>query len=229
MNPSNCKKENYLQVGRATKCGHCYPNEFGEGLREAEKLIKDFKCECICHGSEPITKTQEGVYKESKDLCWCDEAECKCGINPNPFALSHSRGISAGTHKPDSWEERLTELLDKVYGYIHQRGHKEIINQVSQLLDTTRQEGKNEILGGGRMKHFIETELDQAKQEAYQKGLDEAPVYVLESKIKEIKEKTLAEVKDRIEEVFLADEFIGFTDKEWKAIKRFWPLLKTLL
>ena len=155
-------------------------------------------CNEVCHKPEQKECDCYWCKLGHKPLCWCDEAECKCGINPNPFALSHSRGISAGTHKPDSWEERLTELLDKVYGYIHQRGHKEIINQVSQLLDTTRQEGKNEILGGGRMKHFMETELDQAKKEAYQQGMDEAPVYVLESKIKEIKEKTLAEVKERV-------------------------------
>ena len=46
---------------------------------------------------------------------------------------------------------------------------------------------------------LMETELAQAKIEAYQKGMDEAPVYVLESKIKEIKEKTLAGVREVIE------------------------------
>lgn len=40
---------NFIQMGELTACGHCEPEKFGEGLRQAEKAIPDYKCECKCH------------------------------------------------------------------------------------------------------------------------------------------------------------------------------------
>src|ERR1035437_4399507 len=45
------KKEqaNFMQVGQTLKCGHCHFLEFGEGLKQAERAIPNYKCDCKCH------------------------------------------------------------------------------------------------------------------------------------------------------------------------------------
>ena len=43
-------ESNYMEVGRTIECGHCNPETFGAGLKQAQEMMgKDFKCECVCH------------------------------------------------------------------------------------------------------------------------------------------------------------------------------------
>ena len=45
------------------------------------------------------------------------------------------------------------------------------LREFQELLDKTREEAKNEILGSGRMKHFMEGELERVREEGYKKGI----------------------------------------------------------
>lgn len=56
--PSPSGEINYLHVGEMTACGHCEPDKFGTGLRQAEKAYPDFKCTCKCH--TPTSPVEEG-------------------------------------------------------------------------------------------------------------------------------------------------------------------------
>lgn len=58
---------NYMQVGRMTECGHCHPEKFGEGLKELERVIPNYKCDCICHDKTPTTSD---TFIESKVKEW---------------------------------------------------------------------------------------------------------------------------------------------------------------
>lgn len=51
-------QNNFLQVGKTIECGHCNP-KFLEGLKEAEKVCPNYKCECICHGEWPESKQEK--------------------------------------------------------------------------------------------------------------------------------------------------------------------------
>ena len=73
----------------------------------------------------------------------------------NPFEKIVSRMCSEFPIDKVDWNKRVAPYL----------------REFQQLIDNARQEGKNEILGGGRMKHFMETELAQAKQEGYNEGI----------------------------------------------------------
>ena len=57
--PNKPMKNNYLQVGQITACGHCDPKRFGAGLADALKLYPDFKCDCICHSPLPNKPEEE--------------------------------------------------------------------------------------------------------------------------------------------------------------------------
>ena len=46
--PSN-KATNYMQVGKTIECGHCNAKDYGEGLKQAERVIPNFVCACECH------------------------------------------------------------------------------------------------------------------------------------------------------------------------------------
>ena len=53
---ANTSQNNYLQVGEITACGHCNPKKYGEGLSDALSANPDFKCECVCHDTNNLTR-----------------------------------------------------------------------------------------------------------------------------------------------------------------------------
>jgi len=43
-------KANFLQVGRMIECGHCNPELYGAGLKQAEEVYGgNYHCDCKCH------------------------------------------------------------------------------------------------------------------------------------------------------------------------------------
>lgn len=61
------KEVNYMSVGRTIKCGHCEPDKYGEGLRQAERVFENYKCNCKCHDSENVQSWGE-IDKKLKKL-----------------------------------------------------------------------------------------------------------------------------------------------------------------
>lgn len=61
------EQNNYMKVGRAVKCGHCYPELYGERLKYAEKVMPNFKCDCICHDSHTSTNKEWNVELKGED------------------------------------------------------------------------------------------------------------------------------------------------------------------
>ena len=60
---------NFLQVGRAIKCGHCHPEKYAEGLKQAEAAIPNYVCECKCHDLEKIEREVEEIkYEEPQKV-----------------------------------------------------------------------------------------------------------------------------------------------------------------
>lgn len=55
---------NYMQNLQTVACGHCDPSKYGEGLKQAEKSIPNYKCECECH-SQP---SPDWIDKERKEF-----------------------------------------------------------------------------------------------------------------------------------------------------------------
>ena len=79
---ANLPEVNYMQVGRTIKCGHCHPKEFGEGLKRAEELILNYKCECKCHDTP--SPERSGDWEDELELL-CQDLEGDFIIKLNDF------------------------------------------------------------------------------------------------------------------------------------------------
>lgn len=88
---SNMNQTNYLHVGRTVACGHCEPDKYGAGLKQAEQMGIT-ECKCVCHDSPK--SDQSGWENNSSDACckkcedWdndsgrtCANSDCSCHLS----------------------------------------------------------------------------------------------------------------------------------------------------
>lgn len=136
------KKTNYMQTGEITACGHC-DGRFAEGLKQAQELIKEFKCKC--HSSpEPKGDWRERFNKEFPNV-GCDERDFEGTITKEELK-SFIKNLLDTSH---------TELAEKVrkmksppccpelenqddYCCMKVKGFNEALDQVLQLIESKR-------------------------------------------------------------------------------------------
>ena len=91
------KKVNYMQAGRAIACGHCNPTLYGEGLKSAERVIPNYKCDCKCHDTPKVAE-------EKKCGCGAEEKSYSDTINfPNKIVLNPPT-------KAEEWEVEFEQM-----------------------------------------------------------------------------------------------------------------------
>lgn len=75
---------NFLQVGKTIACGHCDPEKFGEGLKQALKVMPNYKCDCQCH--QEVKEQEECGSCKENNYPFCKEITSKFVNTPQEKA-----------------------------------------------------------------------------------------------------------------------------------------------
>ena len=131
---------NFMQVGQTTACGHCDPERFGDGLKQAEKMIPNYKCDCKCHSPQ--------VEEFTKETCaYCDINIPLPKHNEKMFQWHLSGHGAKEPQTTESWEIDFDRELTHIFKYQFYGTTIERVKQfITNLLSKDREKYKEELV-----------------------------------------------------------------------------------
>lgn len=185
-------KVNYMQIGGLVVCGHCNPERFSKGLREAEKT--GFQCDCKCHF--PSNEVKENPFSfslpkgyEVKDTSTTPQKELPPatkgeGVDPNVL-----KELAEAPQNESEWEEDFDEMW------------KNKFNQPIDDPNNTAATSNFYWLASPRdVKSFIKKVEKQAEERAAKTYEEEIQI-----RIKVTRQSTLAEIIEKLEGIKVVD------------------------
>ena len=184
-------------------CPRTYDWDICDGIGKCNPAPKEEKKCCIkCNGYKSKHYPKRPI---------CTDPNCECHKEKN-----------------EGWKERFSRIIPKNVDILHEIksdrifcSRQAIVNFFSAEIAKAKDEAKKEILSGGRMKHYLETEIEKARQAGYDKGYEKTlpeQIVIAKEKIAQAKREVLEEIKEQAEKMNYRDDYVNDIKKDFLSL-----------